>query len=644
MESDDKSYIEELKKSLYSRGSPDVRTRRKLRFTDKAPDVNTAWEKPVEDPVVAKLNEYYEDHSMSYLKKILIGSIIFCVVAIGIGAYLLLNGANMISPDNIDININGPVSIPGGTPVSFGVIVTNRNNIDLQTVDLSVDFPAGTTDAVDSTIELKTYQQLMGDLPAGSSSQKEVKAIIFGEENMQKTMTVKVTYKIKGSNNLFSKKKTYDVLINSSPVSLVIDSFKEVSSGQEFDMKINLKSNSQEILKNVLLKVQYPFGFTFITSDIKPQSNNSSWKIGDIPAGTERVITIHGKLTGENSDQKVFRFAAGAISSVDQTMIGTQYIATELDMSVQKPFISLGMSVDGNTANSDYIGQFGRDNAIEINWSNNLPVSVSNLIITVKLSGSAYDKSTVVPQDGYFKSGTDEIVWNQQTSPEFASVGAGANGTIAFRLVPKDFGSAVRSVVNPQILISASVSGDRTQETSVSSNLNSAVQRSIRVSSSVSLSGRVIRSTGPFVNTGPIPPVVEKASTFTIIWDVDNTSSAVGNAQVTAILPSAVKWLNAFDPTNENITYDPNTGRVTWLVGNVGTYTLNSLRRREVAFQVSVTPAINHVGQSMTLVNQSQLTAADSFTATQLTSTQEELTTRFGTDPIYRDGDGVVVK
>jgi len=644
VESEDKSYIEELKKSLYSRGAPDVRTRRKLRFNDKPSEMKTSWEEPVEKPVETTLNQNFEDHSMSYLKKILIGSVIFCVIAIGLGAYLFLNGANLISADNIDISINGPVSIPGGTPVSFGVIVTNRNNVDLQTADLAVDFPAGTTDPNDSTKEMKTYHELVGDLAAGKSSEKIVRAIIFGEENMQKTIAVNVTYKVKGSNSLFTKSKTYDVLINSSPISLTVDSYKEVSSGQEFDMTVKVKSNSQETLKNILLKSQYPFGFTFISADLKPQTNNTIWKIGDIPAGAERVVTIHGKLTGENSDTKVFRFTAGATSVSDATLIGTQYVAAEQDMTVQKPFISLVMSINGNSSNSDYVGQFGQEDQVEVSWVNNLPVSVSNLIITLKLSGSAYDKTKVSPDRGYFNSSSDEIVWNQQTNPEFASVGAGSKGTVSFRLTPRDFGSSVRAVTNPLVTLSTSVSGDRTQETSVSSNLHSVVARNIRVSSSVSLSGRVVRSVGPFVNTGPIPPKVEQPSTFTIIWNVDNTSNAVGNAQVTTTLPPSVKWLNVFNPSNENITYDPNSGRVTWVVGNVGTYTLNSLRRREVSFQLSVTPAVNQIGQPVTLVNQTSLTAADAFTGTQLTSTQEELSTRFSTDPIYNDGDGVVVK
>lgn len=633
-----------MKKSLYSRGAPDVRTRRKLRFNDTAPNIQTSWEEPVQEPVHPVLNQHYEDHSMSYLKKILLGSTLFCVIALGIGAYIFFNGANLISANNIDISINGPVSIAGGSSVPFEIVVTNRNNVDLVSADLAVDFPAGTTDPNDSTKELKTYRELIGDMPAGSSADKTVHAIMFGEENLQKSISVTVTYKVKGSNSLFTKTKTYDVLINSSPIGLTVESFKEVSSGQEFDLTVNLKSNSQEILKSIVLKMQYPFGFSFISSSLKPLNDNATWKIGDIPPGALRKIVIHGKLTGEDNEARVFRLAAGAQSSSDAGVIGTQYVATEQDVTVQKPFISLSMTINGEPVNAEYVGRFGQDDSVEINWSNNLPVSVSNLVITAKLSGSAYDRSNVQPQQGYWKSATNEVVWNQQTNQELKMIGAGAQGSVSFRLTPKDFGGSVRAVVNPEINIAVNVSGNRTQETGVSSNLSSALSRTIRVASSVSLSGRVVRSIGPFANTGPIPPKADQASTFTIVWNVDNTSNAVGNAQVTTTLPPQVKWLNAFSPNNENITYDPNSGKVTWQVGNVGTYTLNSMRRREVSFQVSVTPSINQIGQPVTLVNQATLTATDSFTGVALESSQGALTSRFSTDPNYKDGDGNVVK
>lgn len=642
---EDKSRIDELNKSLYSRTAPDVRTRRKLRYTDEETDVRSDWEHPQkkEEPPVA-LNARYEDHSMSFFTKLLIASVIFCAGAVGIGAYVFFNGANLISADNIEIKISGPVSIPGGEPVAFDVIAINKNNVDLQLVDMQVDFPEGAVDPDNPSQSLQNYRKLIGDIKAGGNARENIRAIIFGEENNQKQITVTLTYGVKGSSSVFTKIQTYDVIINSSPINVSVSSFTELTSGQEFDMKITLKSNSEETLKNVILKAEYPFGYAFISSSADVLQDKSTWKIGDIPPGKERTITIHGKLTGEDADLRVFRFAVGAGSTKAQGAIATQYMTVEQDITVEKPFISLNIDIDNDQASDSYAGRYGQTEHVNVTWFNNLPDAVSNVEIKVKLSGSAYSKSTIYPDAGYFDSGNDEIVWNQKTNPELAAIGAGENGKVSFTLVPSNQSVGGNGVVNPTISIIAAVSGRRSQEANVPQAVNSAVTRNISISSDVSLSGRTVRTVGPFSNTGPVPPKVDAPTTYTIIWDVDNTSNAVGSASVKATLPPYVKWLNSVSPSTEAVTYDNNSGLVTWNIGSVDTFTLNSSRRREVAFQVSFTPSVNQIGQSPTLVNRGTLVATDNFTKASLQSEQEPLTTRFSTDPAYKEGNEAVVK
>jgi hypothetical protein len=640
---DDKNRIEELKRSLYSRDAPDVRTRRKLHFSDVNNDMKPAWAEPAEDLPDVSLNENYEDHSMSFFIKLLIGSAVFCVIAVGIGAYLFLNGSNLVSGNNIAIVISGPVSIPGGQPVSFAVKVTNNNNNDIQMVDMSVVFPAGATDPNDSSKALTSYDQLLGDIPAGGATSTSVSAIIFGEENTEKDITIDLTYKVKGSSAIFTKEQSYAVLINSSPITVTVSSFSSVTSGQAFDMTVDLKSNSQDTLKNVLLKGQYPFGYTFISANIPPLSDKATWKIGDIPPGGDRSIIIHGSLQGEDTDIRAFHFSIGAQSSGNATAIGTEYGLVEKDLTIEKPFVSLGIGINSDSGTGDYVGKFNLPEQVKISWFNNLAVAVANVSVTVDLSGSAYDKTTVEPDSGYFDSAKDEIIWNQQTNPSLASIAAGDSGNVSFSITPADQSSSANPVIDPTVSISANISGDRTQESNVSGTLSAAESRTIKVSSSPTLSGRVVRTTGPFVNTGPIPPEAEQKTTYTIVWTIGNTSSVVDNAQVTATLPAYVTWLGSTSPSTEDITYDQNSGTVTWNVGTVNAYSSDS-ERREVDFQVSLLPSINQVQSAPTLVNQASLTAVDDFTKATISSTQDYLTTSFSTDPTYQSGDEAVIK
>src|SRR3989344_2267751 len=262
---EEKSKIEELKKALYSRNAPLIRPKRRFHFGNQdTANVNTDWEHPKEEVDEVELNKRYENRSMSFFKKLLIGSIVFFLLSVGLGIFLMLNGSNIISAKNIDVVVNGPVTIAGGDKATFNIQVNNKNNIKLQSVDLVVDFPVGTVEAGDVSKELKEYREFMDDIVPGGVGQKTVDAVIYGEENTKKEIIIEISYKVAGSNAVFKKQKTYDVLISSSPLSLSVSSFKEITAGQEFDMTVTLASNSEEIIKNLLLKATYPFGYAFI--------------------------------------------------------------------------------------------------------------------------------------------------------------------------------------------------------------------------------------------------------------------------------------------------------------------------------------------------------------------------------------------
>ncbi len=650
---EDKDHIEQLKSTLYSRTAPDIRTRRKLRFSDHESEIQKEWGDSLDEPVPTILNKNYEDHSMSFFTKLLIGSIIFCVLAIGVGSYLFFNGSNLISGNNIDITIDGPVSIPGGEPVSFDVTVVNKNNVDLQVVDMAVDFPTGSADPANPSKELKEYRQLIGNIATGATAHETIQALLFGEENLQKEISVTLTYSIKGSTSVFTKTKTYAVILNSSPINMTVNTFKEITTGQVFDMKVDIKSNSQQILHSLALQATYPFGYTFVSSDLKPLSDNASWIIGDLPPGAERIITIHGMLKGEDGDTRSFHFIIGAQNSTTGNgvqgstgiaSIGTEYTTVQQDISIQKPFLSLKLAVDDDSTTADVNSRFGVTHTIKVNYFNNLTVPISNVQLSVHLSGSAYDRGSVQAEQGYFQSATDDITWNQQTTPALSSVAAGDSGQVEFIISAKDMSTSGRGVVDPVVTITANASGDRAQESQVPETLKVITSRSIKVSSAISLSGRVLRTVGPFTNTGPIPPQVDKPTTYTIVWTANNTTNPVNNTEVTASLPAYVKWLGIFNPSNEDVSYDVNTGVVTWNVGNLAAYANSASQRREIYFQVSIQPSLTQVTQAPILVNQASMTATDAYTGIPLSASQNNLTTRFSTDPTYQESSGVVVK
>jgi hypothetical protein len=642
----DPSQIEELKKTLYSRNAPLIRTKRRLRFEKPQTEgVQTDWEHPPENEESPELNKYYQDHSMSFLKKLFIASLLFFIFAVGIGAYLVFNGSMIVSANNIDITVSGPVSVAGGTPVSFEIQVVNKNNIKLQNVDFLVEFPAGTVDPEDTTKELKQFREFIGEIEPGAVAQKTVKAVMYGQENSKKEIVVTTSYQVKGSNAIVPKQKTFDILLSSSPLALTVNSFEEITSGQLFDMKVTLASNSKETLKNLVLKANYPFGYNFVSSDVQTGGDSSTWKIGDIPPGGKKVITIKGRLDGEDDETRAFRFMAGTLSQNGQNVvptIGTQFISESREISIRKPFVSVGISLDDTVGGKEYVGGFNDSIKVEVSWFNNLPTAISDGEIHLKLTGNSFDKFSVSPEQGLYQSANNTITWNKITTPELGTIGAGESGKVVFNLTPRDLSTSFRGVSNPSISLTADVGGRRVSESNVPEQISSSAARNIKISSNASLSSQIVRSIGGIANTGPIPPRAEQTTTYTVLWTVDNTANTLSGAEVHASLPAYVTWLGKTSPSDEDISFNKSSGNIVWKVGSVDTYTVGNKKRRQVAFQISFTPSVAQIGQSPNLVDQSVLNAHDDFTEQTLTSSNSPMNTRFSSDPAFKDGDEIV--
>ncbi len=638
---EDKSKIDELKKTLYSRNAPLIRTKRRIHVGEgNKENVKTDWEHTEEAREEVVLNETQENHTMSFFTKLFWASLIFFILAVGIGGYLVFKGSNIVSTNNIEININGPVSVSGGSPVTFDIQIHNKNNITLENVDLEITFPPGTADPHDIGTELKTIKERVDDIRPGGISQKTVGAIMYGEENSKKDIVVAISYKVKGSNASFPKQKNFEVHIASSPLSMAIDTFNEVTSGQTFKTTVTLTSNSKETLKNLLVKAVYPFGYNFISSDVKPSGDTNTWKIGDIPPGGKKVIVLTGKMEGQDDDVKVFRFTAGAQSLTNSSQIGTQYLASSREITIKKPFVTASITFEGDTGSQEYIGAFNKPIRTELTWFNNLPTSIIDGEIHARISGTAYDKLSVTPENGYYKSAENEIVWTKVTTSNLSNIPPEGTGSVYFQFTPRDASTSFKGVTNPSVTIDLSIKGTRLSESNVPEKLESSATRKIKISSSMNLNAHISRGSTPFENTGPIPPAAEKKTTYTVTLALQNTVNTLSGVRVEASLPPHVKWAGKTSPSSQDISYNSNSGKIIWNIGNVQTFTQNSPQgsRPEVSFQIILEPSVAQIGQVPILINSMQASGIDDFTGETLTSLTEALTTR------SNDSDGVVVR
>lgn len=639
----DDSKIEQLKNRLNSNSETDpVPVTHRQKLPRHSVLVGQAWEgdateeNPIIRPDFAKLNQY-EDKSP--LKKILLAVFLLFIAAVAFAGYVIFSGANFVSNNNIDIRLIGPVSSPAGEELSLDVDITNRNKTELLLADLVVTYPEGTRSASDRITPLLTDRTAVGTIKAGESVRLTVKSVLFGEENVKKNINVALEYGIPGSSNIFIKDKQYPMFIGSSPITVNIEALREVTPEQEADFKVKIKSNSSSIVRGLILKVEYPFGFEFISSLPQVTGDSGTWVLGDVNPGEEREIAIRGRMIGGENQERVFRFYTGTEDPNDKTSIGTIFVTNSATVALKKPFLGADISLDGKTS-ATYVTYAGETVKGEITWQNNLNVPLNDVVVEARIAGQMLDRLSIQGDRGFYRSIDNTILWDRTTLAELREVGPGQIGRLQFSFSPVSLTAKNASELTRQeMTIDLAIRAKRFSEDNVPVEITSNIARKIQIASNLDITTGAIRTVGPFQNTGPVPPMPEQKTTYTMFVSVTNSYNNVKDAVYTATLPAYVEWLGKVYPENSSVKYNADTRQITWPVGDISSGTGYSSSKKEFAFQVQLLPSLSQIGTSPILVGSQKLTGRDNFTGTIVESKTQSSDTKMSTDPAYKFGD-----
>ncbi len=581
----------------------------------KAPQAETAFALP-------------HKRRMSPLVLLFVGSAVFFIVAIAIAALLFFSGSNVISTKNVDVAVSGPAVIDAGQTLSLQVVVTNRNSVPIELADLVIGFPPNTRSDADVSVELPRIRESLGTVNPGESVNRTVKAVLFGTAGTDASIQASVEYRVPSSNAIFVSNTTYHARINQSPAAISVSAQSEVVSGQTTSFTVTVTSNSPGVLTNMLLAASYPPGFSFQSSDPRPLSGSTVWNLGDIEPGGARTVTVTGVFAGEDGDQRTLTFTAGNKKQNTDTDITAPLATAQQTLTVTKPFISVGLLLNGSIADQHTIMR-GKDVEGEIDWTNNLPVSVQNLSVELEIHGRIFDPVRVKVPQGFFSSSNSSILWDKNYQSGFVNVTPGQSGALAFSFATLPVGQG--NFRNPSIDFTVTVHASRMAEGNVPEAVNSSAETKALVATDLGFVAALSHAGDP----GPIPPKANAETAYTVSWSASNSANALANTAATAVLPSYVRYIGTVSPVGENVSFDQSQGIVTWTIGE-----MNAGDARTVSFEVGVTPSVSQAGQAPTVIGNQRVAGFDRFVQDNVEATAPALTTR---SAVSSDAAGTVV-
>lgn len=641
----DEEKIDRLRRAMYSRSlSERLHEHARRDLDEEKTDVKEDWQKTEESEKLPKtmIAPIALRSAHTLLRGLFIAGLVFFIGALGFFAYFFTFGKGA-SPTPPSIVISGPPAVAGGEMTELQVLVTNRNRATLELADLIVLFPEGTRSSQTLSSDITNRRVSLGTIRSGEMRRVPIRAVFIGAEGEKKTLKVELEYRLEGSNSIFVASSEYDLSFSSAPLSLSIDGNTETVSGQPVALTFNVSSNAPAPTRDVLLSVNFPFGFSYSSSDPK-EVKAGLWELGDLEPGKTAHVTIRGTLTGESGDERMFRTFVGTRSTPQSASIETVLAELSHRIAISQPFIGLSVDVNKESAKTVTVVP-GETVNVSITWQNNLATAVTDAVIVARLSGIEIDGSTVQTTDGFYRSSDNVILWDRTTTGgDLANLASGASGTVSFSFTMPATGE-LQGLRDPRLTLTVNAAGKRLSETGVPTNLQATVVRTLRLASELEIFAQGLYHDNPFGSTGPLPPKAGEETSYAILFTITNTTGKVKGAKLAAQLPPYVRTLGMHLPAGEKLSYNNIDGTIMWTIGDIESGTgIAGSPGRQVVFGIGFTPSTSQIGEAPVLLQDIKFTGTDGSTGAAISKTVKNITTNIMGDSGFVPTEATVVR
>lgn len=615
--------LDKVEEKLYSPNS-DIKIKPRKKMYQEESDLPSDWTDEVNEKVGIETLKKENKKGLTAFTKIFIGAFVFFLLALGY-AFFIFNFKSDPNGQNVDITINSPISVAAGEEFSFDVIIENKNIVDMDQIDLAIEYPEGTRSGGDISSELPRERNDIGSISSGSFLRETRNVYLFGEEGETKQIEAKIIYRVADSNAVFEKRKVFDVVLKSTPVRMNVSSVKEITAGQDLKFEIELVSNSNEPIDELLVVAEYPFGFIFKDSTLEPYGSNFVWKIERLEPKEKVQFTVSGEMQGQNNELKYFKFNSGIESTKKEEEIGVLFTTVGAPIEIQRPFLEIDLAVDGK--NSSVINLDPDQNYnISINYKNNTNDVVRNVEVVMKLNGDVLDQSSVKTTNGFYNSNDNTITWDRSTFDDFGSLSVGQSGNldVSFKSKSLTSGETFRS---PEISVSLKLQGERVNDNDVPEEIINEIVKTLKFNSTVLFDSNSLYYDGPFENSGSIPPKVSEKTFYTVYLSLSNSSNRISNGVVSMRLPNYVKFENQIWPSGSDVKFNSTDKKIVWDIGEIKEGRGYNGDPVETAFQVSITPSLSQKGYAPVLVDDIEFVGTDLFTGEKITILKNSIST-----------------
>lgn len=555
------------------------------------------------------------EKSFYQANKFYIWAVGFAVVVIAVLAFFAFRAAPPppVKEANVQVQIQVPQTLPSGSEAVYRINIRNNDNIKLTNLELELAYPDGVayTDSSPRAKNLSGSLFAVPDLLPGQNAALIVKAKVTGDINAEKRLLAKLHYKYSNFNSSFVKEAEQTIRLTASQVDLEIEGPKETNTVQVVMYTIKYKNNSQETIKNARIKLSYPNGFNYGSSEPPASLGGNIWNIGDLQSAKGGEISVQGTFSGSVAGE-------GKKLTVEFQTLGesgeyfVQNTAEAITNIISQPLL---VSLENLNQHDNNVVDPGETLDFAVRYQNNAAVAATGVNILVTLDSKALDLASLQAQGGQVVGNT--ITWNAANVPVLESLNPSEQGTVNFLV----------RVKNP-----ATKDSSKHLAINITSKIKANEYTTFLPGSGVELkvSSPAQIQAGLTYLSGSLPPKVGTRTTYKVNIKLINSSNDFSAVELTGFLPTVAgsfSQSSVNDGERDNVEFDASTGKLIWKVGLLPAHTGKFSPARILEFEVALNPSPADVGNSPSLVRNIRLTAKDNFTGQEVGAKTEDITT-----------------
>lgn len=524
--------------------------------------------------------------------------------------------AGIFSKEILRLEILGPDTAKVGDEIEYTVKYKNNGNFVLEQPKLIFELPENPLTEDGKTI----MTQNLKDIYPGDEEFVKFKARILGKEGDLKVARASLSYIPKNITARYESNTTFTTKIDNVPITLDFDLPLKVEKGKEIQYSVNYFSNVDYPLENLSIKIDPVSGFDF-ESSVPSSLDNAEWKLVTLNKAQGGRINIIGRITANTGSRLNF------IARLGMRIAGSfvEIKETNIEIEVIEPRLFISQQINGS---ANYVASPGETLHYEIFFRNIGSTPFDNLFMVVKLNGPAFDASTIRVFDGQAQPNDGLIVWDYKQVQGLRRLDVQQEESVKFDVKLKDSWTLSDSEKN-NIVVRNSV------------NISQITQDfDTKVNSNLGISQKGYFQNSAISNSGPIPPIAGKSTTYTITWTLNNYFNDLKNVKVKANLAKNVAPTGLISPENESsrFSFDSSSREIVWSAGDIIASAGSS---KTLSFQVSLTPGSDQKNFIADIISEAIVSGEDQSTGATVLSKAPAINTSLPDDPTAA-GKGIV--